>query len=353
MLNTFEAIQKRMKARLVDEYSRLEGTWSADNLQAVANELARIYKEELEPVLPKAFLTTATGKELDLAAADYGMERNQATFATVYLYITGDMGEYSKIKAAAGNILFEADSFTMDITGTVEVKATCLIAGSIGNVAKETITEFDTVYNQLSSVINKAAAFGGYDEEPDDSFRTRVLEKIKNPAISGNVAEFKKWALENTGVNKAIVYPCGRGNGTVDIILTAENNLPAPKEMLDRVKASIDSKRLIGADVMVFSASQVELKIEAALTVQQGCSMENIKLEFCEKLKIYCDEITLRTYIVSYIKIADLFLQCEGVVDVTECSINGAAKSLTLTEKEFPVPSVPALTITEETNVKK
>ncbi len=39
--NSFIAILNRMKSRITTEADRREGTWTADNLQAVANELAR------------------------------------------------------------------------------------------------------------------------------------------------------------------------------------------------------------------------------------------------------------------------------------------------------------------------
>ena len=50
--NSFIAILNRMKSRITTEADRREGTWTADNLQAVANELARVYAEDIEDILP-------------------------------------------------------------------------------------------------------------------------------------------------------------------------------------------------------------------------------------------------------------------------------------------------------------
>lgn len=52
--NSFIAILNRMKSRITTEADRREGTWTADNLQAVANELARVYAEDIEDILPQA-----------------------------------------------------------------------------------------------------------------------------------------------------------------------------------------------------------------------------------------------------------------------------------------------------------
>ena len=71
--NSFIAILNRMKSRITTEADRREGTWTADNLQAVANELARVYAEDIEDILPQAFVATAVGKNLDSACSDYGI----------------------------------------------------------------------------------------------------------------------------------------------------------------------------------------------------------------------------------------------------------------------------------------
>ena len=68
--NSFIAILNRMKSRITTEADRREGTWTADNLQAVANELARVYAEDIEDILPQAFVATAVGKNLDSACSD-------------------------------------------------------------------------------------------------------------------------------------------------------------------------------------------------------------------------------------------------------------------------------------------
>ena len=40
-----------MKSRITTEADRREGTWTADNLQAAANELARGYAEDIEDII--------------------------------------------------------------------------------------------------------------------------------------------------------------------------------------------------------------------------------------------------------------------------------------------------------------
>ena len=81
MSRSFKEILDRMKSMIETAADRREGTWTADNLQAVANELARIYEEDIDTILPQAFVMTAGGRNLDSCCSDYGIMRRAATRA--------------------------------------------------------------------------------------------------------------------------------------------------------------------------------------------------------------------------------------------------------------------------------
>lgn len=68
MSRSFKEILDRMKSLIETEADRREGTWTADNLQAVANELARIYEEDIDTILLQAFVMTAREGTLTAAA---------------------------------------------------------------------------------------------------------------------------------------------------------------------------------------------------------------------------------------------------------------------------------------------
>lgn len=74
-MNTFDDILSRMKAAYTGSASTQEGTFAGDLLQAVANELARIYSQELEPVSHQAFVSLASGEGLDAVCGNYGISR--------------------------------------------------------------------------------------------------------------------------------------------------------------------------------------------------------------------------------------------------------------------------------------
>ncbi len=76
-MNSFDEILGRMKQSLGGRFSVIEGTFAGDILQAVANELARVYSQEIDTMSARAFVTSAAGEWLDAACADYGMARKE------------------------------------------------------------------------------------------------------------------------------------------------------------------------------------------------------------------------------------------------------------------------------------
>lgn len=343
--NSFIAILNRMKERLTTEADKREGTWTADNLQAVANELARIYGEDIENILPQAFIITADGKNLDSACSDYGITRREATYAKVLVEVTGEPGDYSGIEFYAGDIVFEAGNFSIPPEGTLVVSAVCKNSGDTGNVAAGSIDQSSSL--RITKVSNPVDAEGGYDREDDETLRERALEHIRTPAISGNIAHYIQWAKEVSGVDKVKVFDLARGNGTVDVVLIADDNMPAPQSLLDDVKNHIEEQRPIGADVLVESAQTVDIYTEATVIVKSGITAAMVQEAFYRRLKEYCEEAAFKTMILSYLGITSMLFECDGVMDVEAYTINGQDRSLQLTSRQFPVARLPMITVRE------
>lgn len=345
--NGFIDILNRMKNRLKTEADRREGTWTADNLQAVANELARIYSEDIENILPQAFVITATGQNLDSACSDYGLIRRVATYAEVVLEVTGEPGDYDGVEAYAGGTAFVLDPFTIPRSGTdtVAVRAICTSAGENGNVAAGSIDKTDN--GRITRVRNPSAAEGGYEREADGVFRERALEHIRKPAISGNIAHYLQWAKEVPGVHKVRVFDLARGNGTVDVILISDNNEPAPKSLVEQVTEYIEEQRPIGADVLVASAQAVEINVTASVLVNGGYTAAIVQHRMYELLTGYCEAAAFTSSVVSYLGIVSLLFDCPGVIDVESYTINGQERTLQLTSRQFPVARLPVITIRE------
>ena len=76
-MNTFESILNRLKQNYTGSAGTQEGSVVGDVLQAVANELARIYSQELAPIEDSLFLATAKGTRLDALCGNYSITRQE------------------------------------------------------------------------------------------------------------------------------------------------------------------------------------------------------------------------------------------------------------------------------------
>mgnify|MGYP000845652560 CR=1 FL=1 len=72
---SFEGILNRLKSALKDEVNKLEGGFCMDNIQAVAEEMARICEMEVSSIPDHVLLDTAEGEYLDRKALDYNETR--------------------------------------------------------------------------------------------------------------------------------------------------------------------------------------------------------------------------------------------------------------------------------------
>ncbi|MCM1121838.1 MAG: baseplate J/gp47 family protein [Eubacterium sp.] len=351
MSNSFKDILDRLKSRIETEADRREGTWTADNLQAVANELARIYAEDIDTILPQAFVVTAIGRNLDSCCSDYGITRRAATAAEVMVQLQGEAGIYVGVQLYAGDIAFTVqEEFILpgNVIGNkqISVRAVCNQPGEIGNVTAGSINRAND--RRITKVLNPSAAEGGFDLESDEALRERTLEHIRTPANSGNIAHYMQWAKEVSGVSKVKVYDLARGPGTVDVVIIADGNEVAPQKLIEAVEKNIEDQRPIGADVLVISGHGIDINITAEVIVTAGTTVENIRNSLYALLQKHCEAIAFQSRILSYHGMVKLLFDCPGVVDVSKFMVNEEATSLHLSERQFPVAQPPVITIKEE-----
>lgn len=350
MSNTQQEIYARMREGLPDGAAAIEGTFSGNNLLTVANELARIYSQEIDPILPRAFAASAGEEDLDRIGADINLPRKEATYAEVMVTIQGEPGWYSDILVAADSIVFQTGDFQIGESGSAEVRAVCLTAGSIGNVQPGTIRDIKTNGVTLTAVRNGEAASGGYDAEPDEQYRQRILAKKQKVVTGGNREQYRQWAVSVEGVSKAKVIDLYDGPGTVGVFLVAEGNMAASPDLIEKVSEYIENVRPCGADVSVMSAEAVQISVSAG-AVLYGTDTENTKAEFTRLLEEYLQDIPFgekKKTTVSYMRIADLLLKVEGVEDIHSITVNGAGNSVVLDETQFPVAGLMEITAAEE-----
>jgi uncharacterized phage protein gp47/JayE len=134
-------------------------------------------------VLNAFYINTATGVDLDRRGTDFNLPRFLNSSSVVTLFFSGTIGTL----VPAGTICYSAASgntpqlnFITQNDGTVGptgITAICTTTGAIGNVSPNTIVNIQNNpnFSLITSVTNPSAAVGGFDQESDASYRTRII----------------------------------------------------------------------------------------------------------------------------------------------------------------------------------
>ncbi|WEA46802.1 baseplate J/gp47 family protein [Priestia aryabhattai] len=136
--------------------------------------------ELAERVYNSAFVSKATGVQLDRLGPYIGVSRNGATRAYGEVQIKGTPGHVIE----AGDQFKTAKEVIFDLTDNVEIGSDgygigpveCTVAGEIGNVGVNEITVIVNPSDKVESVTNTEATAGGEEEETDAEFRARYFQ---------------------------------------------------------------------------------------------------------------------------------------------------------------------------------
>ena len=336
-MSSYENILNRMLDNISVDIDKREGSFVRDMVSPIATELAKAYIEQ-QDLVNMAFVKNGFFNYLDDKCAEYGITRKQETNATGEVVFEGNNGTV----VSNGTILFYNDLYFVvlndaDITGgqaTLIVES--LEAGSKYNLEKNTELTMQDKIDGINRVYVKSGLANGSNAETDEELRDRFFETIKKSYTSGNVAHYETWTLEVDGTGACKVYPLKNGNGTVEIVITSSEMLGASSELIEKVKANIEEKRPIGANVTVVSATEKKINVSATITLANGYSLEDVKSAYSDMLINYLKDISFKTSYVSVARLGNLLLDTDGVFDYTEFKVNGNTNNVALTDTEIP-----------------
>ena len=336
-MSSYENILNRMLNNISVDIDKREGSFVRDMVSPIATELAKVYIEQ-QDLVNMAFVKNGFFNYLDDKCAEYGITRKQETNATGEVVFEGTNGTV----VSNGTILFYNDLYFVvlndaDITGgqaTLIVES--LDAGSKYNLEKNTELTMQDKIDGVNRVYVKSGLANGSNAETDEELRDRFFETIKKSYTSGNVAHYETWTLEVDGTGACKVYPLKNGNGTVEVVITNTDMLGASSELIEKVKANIEEKRPIGANVTVVSATEKTINVSATVRLLEGCSQDEVETLFKNKLTQYLKEIAFKDTYVSTARLGNLLLDTTGVFDYSDFEVNGAMSNVNLLDTDVP-----------------
>lgn len=235
-------------------------------------------------VFRQAFPDLADADLMEKAAAQRGVTRKGAAFASGTVRFSGVAGT----AVAAGQAVSTAQGVAYASTaavvvgggGTVDAPATATVAGAAGNQSPNTPA---TVASPPSGIAASAVIVlmtGGAEVESDASLLDRFLLRLGEDAQGGNATDYERWARSVAGVERAYVFDCRRGAGTVDVVPLPATGLPG-SGLLAAVQAVLDVKRPVGmrptTPVLALAPTAVETDVVAALTLASGYTLADVE----------------------------------------------------------------------------
>lgn len=326
-----------MYAALKNPASKVEGSFSQDNLLAVAAELDKIWEQGVENMPKRFFPSLAAGDDLTLSAANFGINRKVASAAEVILKIYGTEGAVvpAGLRAAAGETVFEVSGSTeIPEDGYVEVLATATEMGESGNVLAGEINEFVDDYEGLTGVTNPASASGGSEEESDEELRRRVNLRWSTPLAGGNKNDYIRWATEVQGVYRAQVTSPSVGN--VKVYIAAAGNTVPSAELIAQVQEHIDALSPMGASVVVTAGEPVNIRLTAHVVLEPGYTIAGVRGAVIPLLRDFLAAITYDKSAVSIVEMSKL-LDMDGVRSYDTVRLNSINGDTQLEVGQFPV----------------
>ena len=337
MPKTYENIKQRILDNIQVDIDKREGSFTQNLISPLSQELAKFYIEQ-EDLVNMAFVRNGFFNFLDLKCEEYGIYRKEGTKAVGEVVFIGDNGiSIENGTTLSCNGLYYVVLNDADIVNNqAELVVEALDVGKQYNLLANTKLSLTEAIEGISDVYVKESFKNGANIETDEELRDRYFETIKKSYTSGNVAHYETWSTEVNGVGLSKVYPLKNGNGTVEIVITDSNMLGASSELIESVKANIEEKRPIGANVSVVSATEKAINIKANITLANGYTVEEVKIEFTNKVIEYLKEISFKTSYISNARLGNLLLDTNGVFDYTKFKINDSTLNIALNDVEVP-----------------
>lgn len=336
-------IQSDLLNEMPNTYSKLKGTWLWEMFKAFAIKIFELL-QLLTDTASKLNIENLQGDELDAYIKQWtDLERKAAQRASGYINVTGNGIIYSGTLVAADSVQYEVMS-DVEVNGTASVPIVAVEAGEIGNADINTVTTMITSNANVKRITNPKPIEGGTDEETDDALRDRYYIRLSMPATSANKAHYILWARECSGVGGAKAVRDNTVKNKVNVYICDDNGDVADEVTVKLVQDYIDPNingdgsgtAPVGAICQVYSAGIKSVAVRG--TVQLDGTLENI-IDVSENIKSaiekYLAQINFQKTEISYARLLNIALGCDGVNDIANFKLNGGYSNITCAETEI------------------
>lgn len=356
---TYEYLMEQLLSRVPTDVSTSEGSVVYSALSPLAYELERAYIE-MDVLLKETFADTADYDYLELRAKERGLTPIAATYCKKLGVF--DVAVPTGTRFLIANMYWvsgEGHALPDGYTGYCYLM-TCETAGTTANAVSGELTliecpddTFDIGSIETAELL-EAATIPARDKESQEDFLERYNASFNTEAFGGNIADYMEKIKAIDGVGAVHIYPAWQGGGTVKAAILGSDYLPASADLVTSVKNTMDPDNGLGGGqcpighvLTVVSATGVNISITATVTPTTGTMTDDLKAAIEAAMESYLASLrknwedeyldTGNGLVVRISEIESRILNVEGVIDVTDATINGTAANLTLTDIQVPI----------------
>lgn len=342
---TYDAILTESLNAIESDVMKTEGSLVYNAVSALAFEINRMYAQ-LDYLINQLDPATADFDNLKALAAQRAIYPSSATAATV------------KIKADAAlpiGTRFSLSAYNYKVTEAISAEdytyaAVCEETGTGSNGLTGELTPIDYVDGLKKAEITELL-IAGTDAEGRAELYEKYLESFGTQSFGGNVAAYKEHLNAIAGIGGTKVYPVWQGAGTVKCVLIGSDWNPVSDYLLEQIRKEVDPDTAkgygwapINHTVTIESVKQQAIDITTKLTFSSGYSWAVCKDDITKAMSDYLTSLcktwedgTESDYIMVYIsRLESAVLDVQGVLDISDTTLNGTAANLALDTDSVP-----------------
>lgn len=192
---------------------------------------------------------SATGEDLERIGAEYSIIKKKAVAAEYIITLPGTDGViipttsiFTGINNGVKYRSLNSDTISAGVA-TLTVRA--IITGVAGNLE---IGDFMRIESQIAGAETTATIIAqnitGAEDEDEEVFRERILERIQSPPQGGATVDYRFWARTVEGVNNAFPYSGLLLPGDITLYVEADLDVSPPdgippQSLLDQVEQAV------------------------------------------------------------------------------------------------------------------
>jgi len=330
---TAENILQELLDSITENVDKRKGSIIYDSLAPQSFLMAKFYQDLRWIIDNILFLDTASDEYLNKKGFEFGVERDNAVAAVREVTFVGTA------IITNGTRFFTNDGLYWTYDNNY---VTCDTVGIVGNstITGSTLIPVIEIQGLESATIGQVV-IPAKEIEDDESYRQRILLKIRQPELNSNKAQIRKWCNDVVGVGAARVFPLWNGVNTVKAVLVDSEKKPASQIIVDQVQQYIDPNSTglgegvadIGCVFTAKAAETVDINLSFRVTqLATGKDINDVVEETTAGLTSYLRNLAFkeesRKDIVRYQEIAAMLLNAEAIIDFDNLEVNGGTANI-------------------------